>query len=53
MTSEQEVILGEDGQPMSKSALKKLQKQREKEAKKKETEAKAVSFWCPEDLLTC
>ena len=42
MTSENEVILGEDGQPISKSALKKLQKQKEKEEKKKATEAKAV-----------
>ncbi|KAI5967715.1 DPS1 [Candida margitis] len=40
-TSEQpeEVILGEDGQPLSKKALKKLQKEKEKQAKKAEREA--------------
>ncbi len=42
MTSENEVILGEDGQPISKSALKKLQKQKEKDEKKKAVEAKLV-----------
>lgn len=30
-----QLVLGEDGKPLSKSALKKLQKEREKEAKKK------------------
>ncbi|KAG2733849.1 hypothetical protein G9P44_003374 [Scheffersomyces stipitis] len=33
------VILGEDGQPLSKKALKKLQKEKEKAAKKAEREA--------------
>ncbi len=41
-SEKEEVILGEDGQPLSKSALKKLQKQREKDAKKKETADKLV-----------
>ena len=36
---EEEVILGEDGQPLSKKALKKLQKEKEKQAKKAEREA--------------
>lgn len=35
----EEVILGEDGQPLSKKALKKLQKEREKAQKKAEREA--------------
>ena len=35
----EEVILGEDGQPLSKKALKKLQKEKEKQAKKAEREA--------------
>lgn len=41
LSSEQneEVILGEDGQPLSKKALKKLQKEKEKQAKKAEREA--------------
>lgn len=34
-----EVILGEDGQPLSKKALKKLEKEREKQRKKAEREA--------------
>ncbi|KAI3404857.2 DPS1 [Candida oxycetoniae] len=37
--AEGEVILGEDGQPLSKKALKKLQKEKEKQAKKAEREA--------------
>ncbi|KAJ2758488.1 aspartate--tRNA ligase dps1, partial [Coemansia nantahalensis] len=32
----EEVVLGEDGQPLSKKALKKLEKEREKEKKKQE-----------------
>ncbi|KAI5906891.1 Aspartate--tRNA ligase [Candida parapsilosis] len=35
----EEVVLGEDGQPLSKKALKKLQKEKEKQAKKTEREA--------------
>ncbi|KAG7663461.1 DPS1 [[Candida] subhashii] len=35
----EEVILGEDGQPLSKKALKKLQKEKEKAQKKAEREA--------------
>ena len=35
----EEVVLGEDGQPLSKKALKKLQKEKEKQAKKAEREA--------------
>lgn len=35
----QEVILGEDGQPLSKKALKKLEKEKEKQKKKAEREA--------------
>ena len=35
----EEVILGEDGQPLSKKALKKLLKEKEKAAKKAEREA--------------
>ncbi|GMM31908.1 aspartate--tRNA ligase [Martiniozyma asiatica (nom. inval.)] len=35
-----EVVLGPDGQPLSKKALKKLQKEKEKAAKKAEMEAK-------------
>ncbi|KAL2312133.1 Aspartate--tRNA ligase, cytoplasmic [Schizosaccharomyces pombe] len=35
-----EVILGEDGKPLSKKALKKLEKEREKEQKRKEREAR-------------
>ena len=38
----EEVVLGEDGKPLSKSALKKLEKEREKERKKAEREAKLV-----------
>ncbi|KAI9205038.1 uncharacterized protein BJ171DRAFT_423444 [Polychytrium aggregatum] len=38
-----EVVLGEDGKPLSKGALKKLQKQKEKEQKKKELEAKQAA----------
>ncbi|CCE65334.1 hypothetical protein TPHA_0K02010 [Tetrapisispora phaffii CBS 4417] len=34
---EQPVVLGEDGQPLSKKALKKLQKEQEKQKKKEET----------------
>lgn len=34
-----EVILGEDGQPLSKKALKKLEKEKEKARKKAEREA--------------
>ncbi len=33
-TNDAEVVLGPDGQPLSKKALKKLQKEKEKEAKK-------------------
>lgn len=36
---EQEVVLGPDGQPLSKKALKKLEKEREKERKKAERAA--------------
>ncbi|PIA15076.1 aspartyl-tRNA synthetase [Coemansia reversa NRRL 1564] len=36
----QDVILGEDGKPLSKKALKKLEKEREKEAKKQERMAR-------------
>ncbi|KAJ3183600.1 aspartate--tRNA ligase dps1 [Gaertneriomyces sp. JEL0708] len=39
----EEVILGEDGKPLSKSALKKLEKEREKERKKAEREAKLAA----------
>lgn len=35
----EEVILGEDGQPLSKKALKKLEKEKEKQKKKQEREA--------------
>ncbi|KAJ1680424.1 aspartate--tRNA ligase dps1 [Spiromyces aspiralis] len=35
-----DVVLGEDGKPLSKKALKKLEKEREKERKRKEREAK-------------
>ncbi|KAI8902643.1 hypothetical protein BC833DRAFT_616574 [Globomyces pollinis-pini] len=38
--NENNVILGEDGKPLSKGALKKLEKQREKEAKKAEVAAR-------------
>lgn len=34
----EQVILGEDGQPLSKKALKKLQKEQEKQRKKEERE---------------
>jgi aspartyl-tRNA synthetase len=37
-----EMVLGEDGKPLSKSALKKLEKQREKDRKKAEVAAKLV-----------
>lgn len=36
------VILGEDGKPLSKGAVKKLLKQQEKERKKLETQARLV-----------
>ncbi|TPX62734.1 hypothetical protein SpCBS45565_g06948 [Spizellomyces sp. 'palustris'] len=39
----EEVVLGEDGKPLSKSALKKLEKEREKERKKAEREAKLAA----------
>ncbi|KAI9008277.1 hypothetical protein BC832DRAFT_553613 [Gaertneriomyces semiglobifer] len=39
----EEIILGEDGKPLSKSALKKLEKEREKERKKAEREAKLAA----------
>ncbi|ODQ76579.1 hypothetical protein LIPSTDRAFT_114952 [Lipomyces starkeyi NRRL Y-11557] len=39
----EEVILGEDGQPLSKKALKKLEAQREKERKKAEKAAKLAA----------
>ena len=38
-TTPTEVILGPDGQPLSKKALKKLEKEREKERKKAEKAA--------------
>ncbi|CAI5756148.1 unnamed protein product [Candida verbasci] len=38
----EEVVLGEDGQPLSKKALKKLQKEKEKLAKKQEREAQLL-----------
>ncbi|MBW0463995.1 hypothetical protein O181_003710 [Austropuccinia psidii MF-1] len=37
---QQPILLGEDGQPLSKSAIKKLEKEREKLKKKQEREAK-------------
>jgi hypothetical protein len=37
-----EMVLGEDGKPLTKSALKKLEKQREKERKKAEVAARLV-----------
>ena len=39
----EEVILGEDGKPLSKAQLKKLQKKLEKERQKKETADRLVS----------
>ena len=38
-----EVILGEDGQPLSKAAIKKLEKQREKDRKKAEVAARLAA----------
>jgi aspartyl-tRNA synthetase len=46
-STEEPTVLGEDGQPLSKSALKKLQKQQEKEAKKREAAEKAVFLFSP------
>ena len=43
----EQVILGEDGKPLSKGALKKLEKQREKEKRKQEVAARLVD---PTDL---
>ncbi|CDK27411.1 unnamed protein product [Kuraishia capsulata CBS 1993] len=40
--SASEVVLGEDGLPLSKKALKKLEKEREKERKKAETAARVA-----------
>ncbi|KAJ3340738.1 aspartate--tRNA ligase dps1 [Gonapodya sp. JEL0774] len=42
-SKEEEVVLGEDGKPLSKKALKKLQQQQEKEAKKQEMAAKLAA----------
>ncbi|KAJ3092938.1 aspartate--tRNA ligase dps1 [Quaeritorhiza haematococci] len=39
----EEVILGEDGKPLSKNALKKIQKEKEKERKRKEAAEKAAA----------
>jgi hypothetical protein len=41
-TEMNEMVLGEDGKPLTKSALKKLEKQREKEKKKAEIAARLV-----------
>lgn len=38
-----ELTLGEDGQPLTKSQIKKLEKQREKERKKAEVAARLVN----------
>jgi hypothetical protein len=38
------VVLGEDGKPMSKAQLKKLQKQKEKEQRKQEVADRLVNL---------
>ncbi|KND02877.1 aspartate-tRNA ligase [Spizellomyces punctatus DAOM BR117] len=48
----EEVVLGEDGKPLSKSALKKLEKEREKERKKAEREAKLAAEKAARDAAT-
>jgi hypothetical protein len=42
MTVDSAPVLGEDGKPLSKGALKKLEKQREKDLRKLETAARLV-----------
>ncbi|KAJ2902005.1 aspartate--tRNA ligase dps1, partial [Coemansia aciculifera] len=42
-TQVEEIVLGEDGQPLSKKALKKLEKEREKEQRKQEREAREAA----------
>ena len=40
-----DAILGADGKPLSKKQLKKLEQQKEKEAKKAETQARLASYF--------
>ncbi|KAJ2506373.1 aspartate--tRNA ligase dps1, partial [Coemansia sp. RSA 2052] len=42
-TQVEEIVLGADGNPLSKKALKKLEKEREKEQKKQEREAREAA----------
>jgi aspartyl-tRNA synthetase len=46
---EEDVVLGEDGKPLSKNALKKLQKDKEKAAKKAEQERQRLQQQQAED----